>query len=396
MSVTWGPNWPTLTLAAEFNGTTFTDISSYVRSCTIVRPTSRETGRYPAGTMTVTLDNRDGRFSPFNLSGPYVSGGATQVLPDVRVYLLAEYGSAIRYLFCGQAEDWQDEYPEMGYDAVTVLTCVDPLARLASNNRAASALAGASETLIDRAIRIFAAPLGVALGQSSIGSVPLQATDLEGNALEECYLTTDSVGGAVWYDPQLPSTSFGGVVFEDAAELVVNSRSNTSQVTFGTGGVQVSEFTTSSGRDQVVRSASYSNVGGTVQTAGSGQPARVRSGLIADGNAYAAALAELAVAVGDPAKAPRVTSVTVRPASNPAGAWPHVIERRIRDRVSVDVTIPSSGVRIQRDAFIDGISHQIDPLDWTTRYELQSTSAWDGFSGSLFGVGAFDVDEFFF
>lgn len=394
MSVNWGANWPTLTLAAEFNGSTFTDISSYVRSCTIVRPTSRETGRYPAGTMTVTLDNRDGRFSPFNLSGPYVSGGATQVVPDVRVFLLAEYGSAIRFLFCGHAEDWQDEYPEMGYDAVTVLTCVDPLARVAASNRVASVSQGAGEMLLERVVRI-TDPLPVSLGQSSIGSTPLQATTLDGNALAECYVTVDSVGGAVWYDPQLPSTSFGGLVFEDAAELVTSSRSNTSQVTFGAGGVAVSEFTTSSGRDQVLLSASYANVGGALQTVGSGVPSRIRTDLVADGDAYAAALAELAVAVGDPANAARVTSVTVRPAGNPAGAWPHVIERRIRDRVTVNVTIPSSGINITRDAFIDGISHQIDPLEWTTRYELQSTSAWDGFSGSTFDSGQFDVDEFF-
>lgn len=396
MSVTWGANWPTLTLAASFDGSTFVDISDYVRSCTIVRPSSRETGRYPAGTMTVTLDNRDARFSPFNLSGPYVSSGATQVLPDVRVTLLAEYGSSIRFLFCGHAEDWQDEYPEMGHDAVTVLTCVDPLAQLAATNRVAQASDGAGEVLVDRVARLIAANFPAPLGSTSAGSTPLQATDLGGNVLEECYLTIDSVGGAVWYDPQLPSTSFGGVVFEDAAALVVNTRSNTSQATFGAGGVGVSEFTTTSGRDQVLLSASYANVGGTLQTVGAGTPSRTRTDLIADGDPYALALANLAVAIGDPASAPRVTSVTVRPAGDPSAAWEHIIDRRIRDRVTVDVTIPASGLNIVREAFIDGISHQIDPMDWTTRYDLASTSAWDGFSASVFDTGVFDTAEFFY
>lgn len=396
MSVTWNANWPTLTLAAKFDGSLFTDITSYVRSCRIARPSSRETGRYPAGTMVVTLDNRDGRFSPFNTSGPYTSGGATQVLPDVQVYLLAEWAGDSRFLFCGYSEDWQDEYPEMGYDAVTVLTCVDPLAQIAATNRVAQTAAGDGEKMADRVTRIFAGISTASLGSASVGDAQLQATTLEGNALDECYLVADSDGGAVWYDPQLPSTSFGGVVFESRSALVINSRSNTSQVTFGTGGVGVSDFTTTAGRDQILRSASYANVGGTVQTSGSGIPSRVRTDLIAMNDPDAKALADLAVAVGDPAKAPRVTSVTVRPAGAPATAFPHILARRIRDRVTVNVTIPASGQTINKQVFIDGIEHQIDPLDWTTTYYLQSASAWDGFSASTWDSGVWDTAKWFY
>lgn len=394
MSVNWGANWPTLTLQISFDGFSFEDVSAYVRDCYTNRGSSRETGRYPPGTMTVTLDNRDGRFSPFNLSGPYVSGGATQVLPGVRVGLTATWASVDYQLFYGQAEDWQDEYPEMGYDAVTVLTCVDPLALLASNDRVAGSLVGEGELSGARINRILTG-FGLAASVQD-GDNYLQATNLGGNALDECYRVVDSEGGALWYDPSPSISSSGGVVFEGRSSLVLSARSNTSQVTFGTGGVGVSEFTTTAGADQVVRTASYANVGGAVQTVGSGLPAKKRLDLIGVSDADAHALASLAVAVGDPAEAPRVTSVTVPAVKVPATNWPHVLGRRIRDRATVNLTIPSSGLTITRGVFIDGVSHSISPLEWTTRFEFASASAWDGFTGSQFDVGAFDVDDFFF
>ncbi len=392
MSVNWGPDWPTLTLEVFFDGFNWEDISDYVRECYIERLPSRETGRYPAAAMTVTLSNLDARFSPFNLSGPYVSGGATEVLPDKFIRLTATWDSVTYNLFCGLTEDWQDEYPEAGTDAVTVVTCVDPLAIVAATNRVEVAPEGAGELSGDRIDRILT-PIPVAVGSLAAGNNAMQATTLDGNALDECYLVVDSEGGAIWYDPTVGS--FGGVVFDDRSSLVTNSRSNTSQVTFGDGGIGVTEFTTTAGRDQIVREATFTVVGGTPQTAGSGTPSIKRT-VVAQSDTEAAALAELAIAVGDPAEAPRVTSATVAPMADPTTAWPHVLGRRIRDRATVDVTIRANSLTINRDVFIDGVRHAITPLDWRTTFEFASASAWDAFNASLFDVGLFDDAVFFF
>lgn len=72
---------PTLIAEVMFNSPTWTDISPYVRSATVRRGSSRvdsPTLRYEAGTAVLKLDNRDRRFDPTNLFGPYVggSGGA--------------------------------------------------------------------------------------------------------------------------------------------------------------------------------------------------------------------------------------------------------------------------------------------------------------------------------
>jgi len=69
---------PVLIAEIMFDDPTWTDVSAYVRSASVHRGSSRvdsPTLRYEAGTATLKLDNRDRRFDPTNLAGPYVSGG---------------------------------------------------------------------------------------------------------------------------------------------------------------------------------------------------------------------------------------------------------------------------------------------------------------------------------
>ncbi|WP_204064183.1 hypothetical protein [Planobispora siamensis] len=68
-----------------FNSPTWTDISAWTRGVFTRRGASRVDGpllRYEAGTATVRLDNRDRRFDPTNLAGPYVSG-FSNTTPDL-------------------------------------------------------------------------------------------------------------------------------------------------------------------------------------------------------------------------------------------------------------------------------------------------------------------------
>src|SRR4029077_10012425 len=61
----------------------FQDISSFVTSCSVSRPSTRLQGplwQYQAGTCSVVLDNSGGQFDPDNLSGPYVSAATLQAV----------------------------------------------------------------------------------------------------------------------------------------------------------------------------------------------------------------------------------------------------------------------------------------------------------------------------
>lgn len=67
---------PYLKTEVQFTSPTWTDISAYVRSATIQRGSTRvdsPTVRYEAGTAEIKLDNRDRRFDPTNLQGPYTT-----------------------------------------------------------------------------------------------------------------------------------------------------------------------------------------------------------------------------------------------------------------------------------------------------------------------------------
>ena len=259
MTVQWGPEWPELYLGVEFIIGSFTDISSYVRSLDIVRPTSEETGTYSPAMMTVVLDNRDGRFSASNLSGPYTSGGATLVLPEITVRYVATWDSVDYRRFTGMVEDWVDEYPENGEDAVTVLTCVDHLARFAqwTGSGAYTSPDGATSGDIVTSIAD-SVSLDLTWRDIETGDETHAPIEFTGNGLDLPHDLCDSEGGAVWWEPQIASDD-GGLRFIGRSTKVTDSRHTTNQAVFGPGDIQFRDPVLSSPRMFIVRQAQQGN-----------------------------------------------------------------------------------------------------------------------------------------
>lgn len=72
------PLYPQIIAECQFTEPTWSDISPWLRGVSIKRGVSRvesPIARSDTGTATITLDNRDRRFDPSNLAGPYVEGG---------------------------------------------------------------------------------------------------------------------------------------------------------------------------------------------------------------------------------------------------------------------------------------------------------------------------------
>jgi hypothetical protein len=68
--------WPQIVTECQFNPGVWSDISPWTRGISIKRGSSRVESpilRYEPGTCTLRLDNRDRRFDPTNLAGPYVA-----------------------------------------------------------------------------------------------------------------------------------------------------------------------------------------------------------------------------------------------------------------------------------------------------------------------------------
>jgi hypothetical protein len=367
--------------------------------------------------MSVVLDNRDGRFSPANLTGPYVSGGASEVVSDIKVRLEATWGGTTYGLFAGYVEDWQDDFPGLGYDATTTLTAIDPLSLLSSWEGTPLAVpVGAGETSGARVARIIDAAGVIGPGNRSImnGDEGMQATTLGGSAITLLNLTVDSEGGTYWYDPAVSGTgSFGAFVYESRSALASNTRSTVSQVTFSAGSVPFRDPRTSSGRDQLLRVAALSRVGGATQEVtafslggNTGLPRLARSDLVTETDVGVYSIAELLVMKGSAENAYRVTGLTIDPviAGEPAAlaeatflidangrsAWSAALGLRIRDRATVSMTVPVSSLTINKNVFIDGVSHNITPMRWSTSFQFASATAWDGFTAAVWDTATWD------
>jgi hypothetical protein len=223
----------------------------------------------------------------------------------------------------------------------------------------------------------------------------LAATDLSGDGVSQVTDVVDTEGGAFWYD------AAGVATFRGRDSLVTATRSNTSQGTFSDGSVFFRDADPESGEDEIVNDATYEREGGLpmqVTDPGSiskfGQQSVARSNLPAINDVDMLAVAELTVArYKDPDF--RLSSITIDAGKVPALMWPQALGRQIQDRISVSAT-PRSGVTWADDAFVEAIEHTIRQHSWSTRFSLAPTTAFDGFSASVFDTGVFDTARFFF
>jgi hypothetical protein len=108
----------------------WTDLSAYLRTdeLSIRRGRPDELSQASAGTMVVTLDNRDGRFDPENTTAPYYPN----IVPMRRVRLRAMWSAVSYTLFTGYAQAWTPTYDPRTGGATTVLRCIDMMGALLS------------------------------------------------------------------------------------------------------------------------------------------------------------------------------------------------------------------------------------------------------------------------
>jgi hypothetical protein len=82
----------------------------------------------------------------------------------------------------------------------------------------------------------------------------------------------------------------------------------------------------------------------------------------------------------------RVAGLVVVPSAQATVAWPLVLGSRFGDRCVAKVPTPS-GITIQRDVFVSGVSHTIDrQAGWTVVFGFTSATpyanVWGGWDGT--------------
>jgi hypothetical protein len=380
---------------------TWVDVSDYVMSAGTRRGASRislPVIRYEAGTCTIVLDNSDRRFDPANLSGPYVSAGMTEVTPMRAVRIRASWAGVSYDLFRGFADEWRITYSDPGYSEVT-LTASDAFKVLGNLDRAAGGSVGAGEDSGARVNRVLdSASWSPTDRVVATGDTTLQATTLEGNALSELQLVADTEVGEFYVD------GAGRATFRNRNAILTDSRSGTSQGTFGDGGgAELAYESVEVAYDDVTlaNQVRATRVGGTEQLAQDATSqalylARTHQadGLLMQDDATAAQWAAYIVGLASEPEL-RFAAVTITPHQDEANLYPQVLGRQIGDRITIVRRPPGGGSAITRDAFIRGIEHALgsdDPLSWVTVWTLESATKFAFFVLDSTTLGQLDDD----
>ncbi len=152
---------------------TFTDVSSLTRAVSTVRGKQRTLDAYRPAAIAVALSNNSGDFDPNNLSGAYVSGGVTAVLPMVPVRVRASFLGTVYDVAYGYADSWDVTYP--GHtDAVTTLQATDGFKVIAATvppSLASPTFVSASTTSANASSVTVTKPAGVATGDVMIALI---------------------------------------------------------------------------------------------------------------------------------------------------------------------------------------------------------------------------------
>lgn len=222
---TWGQSvWGTGTWTDSI---AWTDISSYVRALSTDWSRSRELNRQPANVLSLTLNNRDGRFSPGNTSGPFVVAGVSKIRPRIAVRVRATWASVTYPIYYGFVTNWQDNLPFVGKDMVATVQATDALSLLTLNAIDGSAIGSNGNSCSTRIAAILTAaawPLGSSL---DTGTNTLTIDSTNDSALSLLQNIAQSDGGLVYADLD------GTLTYHGQTHRSTATRSTTTQITFG-------------------------------------------------------------------------------------------------------------------------------------------------------------------
>jgi hypothetical protein len=364
-----------------------TDISTYVRGWSTTRGTSTELQRTEAGTGTILLDNRDGRFSPMNTLSPY----SPNILPMRRARIRATWSSITYPVFTGYIESWPSQFPFVGADQVVPIQIVDGFKILALSKVSASissSLSGAYIGAILDAIGWPAADRDLDTGQST-----MPATTLENiPALEQLMKVERAEGGRIFIardgkltfvDRQaftLPVGSYTGRTWSDTNAAAMTYRDLTPRFD-DTLIINEARLTRTGGVEQVAQNAASATKYGTAAT--NFRTLSESDVLLSTDNQVSDLATWTVNTFGEPAQ--RIEAIQ----DNAMGhdRWDYLLARELGDAVLVEKT-PMGSTQISQRSFLEGISHAWAIDEWRSSVNVSPAGnitpwIWDD---SVYGV----------
>jgi hypothetical protein len=332
------------------DGVSWTTVSG-VRELHSWRGRTDELGDVSAGTLRAVLDNASGDFSPENAAGLYYAN----LKPMVRAKAYASYGGTDYGLHYGWCDPW---IPVIrGEDPTVDVQATDLFWRLAREELSASLsqqLTGARIQAVCGQLEWPSSLQDVDAGQSTLPAYVPDKTKM----LEHLQAINAVEGGIVWI------AGDGKLTFRDRHARLTDTRSQTSQATFG--GLSGFPFRVGSyeyGTSGMTNYARATRTGSTEQTT-LDDDSRRRYGLFPkdlSSDHFLTDLAAQAWANWQVSKGktpiPRLSSIIVE-AGGDAALWPVLLGLEINDRITVVHEFPGK-LGLNRDFWIEGIHHDI-------------------------------------
>jgi len=378
-----------------------TDITADVRfmemrSCS----RSRLQQTWEPGSLRLVLDNSTRKYDPLYASGPYF--GDIKPSKYVQVWFDCAATSQTSQ-WIGYTDKFTIDYDRSNRDSTVTITCIDPLGFCAFGAIPAGTTPGLvdGEDAGDRRNAIMAASgiFGFVqdAGPGYTSSYAAEFSDYwdatqTHSLLEEIRRIGDLEQGPVM-SSQVAATP--AVMFHGRHWFKERSGSSTSQATIGTGGLPFQDIAVLFDADEIITSVGMSDeMGNTaavidaaaVTAYGPRYPYQTYDRLPARNDEQLEGAANTVMGLRATEEF-RVEQLTIKPGSD-TGWQEEVVLLDPLDRVTVNYTPTSTGSAISADYFIDGITHEVSPGDWTTTYSLMPANRFDdAITGSLFIIG---------
>ncbi|WDZ87180.1 hypothetical protein [Micromonospora cathayae] len=343
------------------------DCSGRLMALSVQRTSTRRAGplvEHNAGTATITLLNNDGLLDPAVLGQP---------APGAEIRIRKRHGDITYPVFRGYVKSWLPEHRHPDH-AVVVVTATDGMELLANTDRVAVAAVGEGETTGARIGRILDSVGWPATDRSIMtGDSTVQATTLEGSALQEIQRVVTAEAGQFFVDQQ------GNAVFT-SRRLVLQTDLG---ATFGSnraGGEipYVGRPGMSYDREQLVNRVRATRAGGVEQVVSDPtsvaryrESTHTETDLLLQTDADVQSWARHIVYI-DKEPEFRFTSLTLDARVDPTLIYPLVLGMQFGSRITV-VRRPPGGIVDSREVIVRSVEHEWSPPDrWITTWGLQA------------------------
>lgn len=381
----------------------WTDVSAYLRSFDTTRGRISNLAEFQTGTATVTLDNRDNRFSPNQTTYYYdATLGRTKIQPLKRLRIRAEYDSTTYDIFHGFVESFPVQYAGQGYDSSTKIRVVDAfklffnatldgvgwqlgISKLGSTTRLT--LTQAQELSSVRVKNILDS-FGYSNQAISTGQLQVQTQPETDDLLTALRKVETAENGTFFI------AANGDATFRDRNYRLTNTTTPDATFGQGVGELPYVDIVSSYDDNKIVNTVQRTRTGGSTQIAIDsdsverfGTHVLTESGTLNITDADALSIASQKV-VSNSIPETTVESMSFAPQQN-VNLWEKALGLEIGSYVETNVTTPSSETETY-NLFIERIRHKVDARNKTWNWQIglspAETGAW------ILGVNRLGID----